>query len=260
MKKQLSIEKLKTGLPGFEVIANGGLPKGRTTLIAGTAGSAKTVFAAQFLAEGITQAGENGVFITFEEAPTDIRMNMRGFGWDIQRWEAAGKWAFVDASPQPGEETLVTGPYDLGALLARTEFAVQRVGARRVSMDSLGAIFTRFADSATVCSELFRIASALREKDVTAIITAERTEEYADIACSGGEELVADNVIILRNVLEEEERCRTMEILRFRGTVIPLSVLELKQKSSDLRISSGHSESDKWCGGGFFREVPAGRL
>ncbi len=270
--RQPQIEKLETGIPGFDHITNGGLPKYRTTLITGTAGSAKTVFAAQFLVEGIKKAGENGVFVTFEETPDAIRRNMYGFGWDIEKWEAEGRWAFVDASRQPGEEPLVSGDYDLGALLARIENAVQRVNARRVSMDSLGAIFSQLADSATVRNELFRIASALRRMAVTAVLTAERTQEYGEIARYGVEEFVADNVVILRNVLEEEKRRRTVEILKFRGVshqkgefpftvipdqgiiVIPLSAIGLEQKSSDVRITSGNMELDTMCGGGIFRD------
>ena len=92
------IEKLETGIPGFDFLSEGGLPKGRATLIAGTAGSAKTVFACQFLAEGIKN-GENGVFVTFEEPPQALRKNMGGFGWNIRQWEENRQWAFVDASP-----------------------------------------------------------------------------------------------------------------------------------------------------------------
>lgn len=269
---QPPIEKLTTGIPGFDLIANGGLPKHRTTLISGTAGSAKTVFAVQFLAEGIVKAHETGVFITFEESPGDIRKNMLGFDWDIQAWEEQGMWIFVDASPQAGDEVVVSGEYDLGALLVRIEHAVRKVGARRLSMDSLGAIFTQLTDSATVRRELYRISSALKRMGITAVMTAERTEEYGDIARYGVEEFVADNVIILRNVLEEEKRRRTVEILKFRGTmhhkgefpftimpgdgivVIPLSAMELKQRSSDIRITSGSAELDRMCGGGFFRD------
>lgn len=269
---QRSIDKLETGLSGFDLIANGGLPKGRTTLVSGTAGSAKTVFAAQFLAEGIRVFQEPGVFVTFEESPNDIRRNMASLGWSIPQWEQDGLWAFVDASPQPGEAPIISGTYDLGALLARIEDAARRINARRVSMDSLGAIFTQFSDRAVVRRELFRVASALKRMGVTAVMTGERTQEYGDISRYGVEEFVADNVIILRNVLEDEKRRRTIEILKFRGTshqkgefpltiipgegiiVIPLSAIQLKQRSSNIRITSGNGELDKMCGGGFFRD------
>jgi circadian clock protein KaiC len=266
------IEKLPTGISGFDLIAGGGLPKGRTTLVCGTAGSAKTVFAAQFLAEGIGKANESGVFVTFEESPADIRQNVRSLGWDVAAWERAGKWAFVDVSPQPGEETAIVGSYDLGALLARIENAVRKIGASRVSMDSLGAIFARFADSPLLRHELLRVAVTLKQLGVTAVMTAERTEEYGGIARFGIEEFVVDNVVLLRNILEDEKRRRTVEILKFRGTshqkgefpftivpqegiiVIPLSGLELKQRSSNIRITSGIAELDRMCGGGFFRD------
>jgi len=92
------IEKIETGIEGFDLISEGGLPKGRTTLIAGTSGSAKTVFAVQFLAERIIKKNEPGVFVTFEEPPEDIRKNVISLGWDVIKWEKEGKWAFVDAS------------------------------------------------------------------------------------------------------------------------------------------------------------------
>lgn len=272
MNSEISaIERLPTGIPGFDHIANGGLPSGRTTLVSGTAGSAKTIFAAQFLAAGVIE-GAGGVFVTFEESPVDLRRNMLGFGWDIAAWEAAHLWAFVDASPQADDDLMVMGTYDLGALLARIEYAVKRTGATRVSMDSLGAIFTRLADTRLVRNELFRIVTTLKRLGVTAVITAERSQEYGDIGRYGVEEFVTDDVVILRNLLEDEKRRRTVEILKFRGTshqkgsfpftvipgrgivVIPLSAIELKQRSSNVRITSGVPELDRMCGGGFFRD------
>src|SRR5690242_9122261 len=96
------LPKLATGIPGFDLIAQGGLPLGRSTLVAGTAGSGKTVFASHFLAAGVRAAEpEPSVFVTFEDAPEDIRRNMRSFGWDIAAWEREGLWRFVDASVSP---------------------------------------------------------------------------------------------------------------------------------------------------------------
>lgn len=271
-ENSLGLPKLPTGIPGFDSITNGGLPMNRTTLLSGTAGSAKTVFGSQFLASGIEQFDQAGVFVTFEEPPADIRRNMMSFGWDIPGWEAAGKWAFVDVSPQLSDETVIAGEYDLGALLARIENAVNRVGAQRVVMDSLGAVFTQIAQSKIVRNEMLRITTALKKLGVTALLTAERTEEFGGIARYGIEEFVTDNVVVLRNVLEDEKRRRTIEILKFRGTdhqkgeypftihpregiiVLPLSALELKQQSTDLRITSGNQVLDEMCGGGFFRD------
>jgi circadian clock protein KaiC len=269
---KLEMVKLATGIPSFDVIAKGGLPKNRTTLVSGTAGSGKTVFAMQFLAAAIMDGSETGVFVTFEESAADIRSNMLSFGWDLAKWEKEGKLAFVDASPDPHIDTIESGPFDLGALLARVENAVKKVKATRVSVDSLGAVFSQFSDQSIVRRELFRIASALKSMGVTALLTAERTNDYGPVARFGVEEFIADNVMILRNVLDEESRRRTIEILKFRGTdhqkgeypftilpdggliVIPLSAMQLKQKSSDVRVSSGSTELDEMCGGGFFRD------
>ncbi len=154
----------------------------------------------------------------------------------------------------------------------RIEHAVKKVGARRVVLDSIGGVFAQLADAGAVRRELFRVARALRRIDVTSIITAERTQDHGSISRYGVEEFVSDNVIILRNTLQDEVRRRTVEILKFRGTnhqkgewpftivpgrgvvVIPLSALELKQKSSAARIPSGVRELDAMCGGGFFRD------
>nr|WP_295606705.1 ATPase domain-containing protein [uncultured Lamprocystis sp.] len=123
-----SVTKSPTGIEGFDHISLGGIPTGRTTLVSGSAGSAKTIFAAQFLAEGIRQYDQAGVFVTFEESAADIRANVSSLGWDVADWEAAGKWAFVDAAPQPGDEVVVSGAFDLGALVVRVEAAVRRTG------------------------------------------------------------------------------------------------------------------------------------
>jgi circadian clock protein KaiC len=268
---QDGINKLDVGIEGLSIITYGGLPRGRTTLITGTSGSAKTIFAIQFLAEGI-QRGENGVFVTFEERPEDIRTNISSLGWDIRKWEDEGKWAFVDASPLMEQETIFSGDFDLGAFLSRVEYAVKKTGAERVSIDALGAIFTALGNSSVIRGELLRTVYTLKSLQVTTVITAERDEEYGPVGRYGVEEFVTDNVIILRNVLEDEKRRRTIEILKFRGTthqkgefpfsivpgrgivIIPLSALELKQASSNIRITSGNEEMDNLCGGGFYRD------
>jgi circadian clock protein KaiC len=266
------LPKLETGILGFDQISNGGIPKGRSTLISGTAGSGKTVMALQFLLSGVRDFGENGVFVTFEEAPSDLMQNVRSFGWDLEGLLHDKRIAVVDATPEPGEEVIAAGPYDLSALLARIENAIRSVGAKRVILDAIGALFPQLTDANIIRRELHRIAAGLRELGVTTLVTMERTDEEGGIGRWGVEEFVADNVIILRNRLEQEKRRRTVEILKFRGTthhkgeypftidtedgvtIIPLSAIELKQKSSDLRVSSGVRELDKMCGGGMYRD------
>ena len=267
------VQKLPTGIPGFDRAAHGGLPVGRTTLVSGTAGSAKTMFASQYLAEGITQFGEAGVFVTFEETPDDLRRNLISLGWDVERWESEGMWRFVDAAPSPESEVTLSGAWDFGALVARIEHAIDSVGANRLSLDSLGAVFGEFPDPGAVRRELRRLVRALRELDVTIVMTVERTEEYGDLSRWGVEEFVAEDVIVLRNILEDEAARRTMQILKFRGTThrkgefpfavindrgivaLPLAGSDLRdQHSSSVRIDSGNDALDSMCGGGLFRD------
>ena len=268
----LGIVKIPAGIAGFDHISLGGLPAGASTLLSGTSGSGKTVFGVQFLIGGLRELGDPGVFVTFEEPPEKIIRHMHGFGWDLAREIDSDKLRIVDATPEPGEQILLAGTFDFAALMARIEYAIRQIDAKRVVMDSLAAVFPQFGDAALVRRELHRIVHGLAKLGVTTIITMERGEEYGEIARFGVEEFVADNVMILRNPLDRERRRRTIEILKFRGTnhqkgeypltidprngitVIPLSAIELKQPSSTVRISSGNAEIDKMCGGGIFRD------
>ncbi|MEZ5427840.1 MAG: circadian clock protein KaiC [Pyrinomonadaceae bacterium] len=266
------LSKLETGILGFDQIANGGVPEGRSTLISGTSGSGKTVLALQFLVTGVTNFDQNGVFVTFEESPEDLIQNVRSFGWEVRKLMDEDKIAVVDATPEPGQETIEAGAFDLSALLARIESAIRKVKAKRVILDTLGALFPQFSDSNVVRRELHRIHAGLRRLGVTTLITMERIDEEGPIGRFGVEEFVADNVILLRNRIEQEKRRRTIEILKFRGTthqkgeypftidsetgvtIIPLSAIELQQKSSGIRVSSGVAELDKMCSGGMYRD------
>ncbi|WP_211264005.1 circadian clock protein KaiC [Streptosporangium amethystogenes] len=264
---------MPTGINGFDHVALGGLPANRSTLVSGTTGSGKTLFAIEFLARGIMRFNEPGVFVTFEETAGHIRRNSASLGFPIERWEDEGKWAFVDASMGIGEEEQAIGSYDLGALVARIQHAVRQTGARRIALDSLGAIFTRFTGVETIRHELIRIASILETLGVTSVLTAERPAEYDGVTRYGVEQFVLDNVIILRNVLRQGRRNRTVEIVKFRGAphrsgewlftidpqdgivVVPLAFLMSSGRASSERVSSGNTELDEMCGGGFYRDA-----
>ncbi len=267
-----ALERVRTGVDAFDELVMGGLPRARTTVVGGTPGSGKTIFATQFLAHGITKYGENGVLVTFEEPPADIESNMRGFGWDLARWRKDGRLAVVDASP-PANDELVMGDFDLAGLLARILHAVQSVHAKRVVLDSLTQLFDHFiGDPKILRRELFRISAALKRAGLTVLMTAERTSEYGEITRHRLEEFIADNVVILRNVLQREKRRRTIEVLKMRGShhaegeapftilgshgliAVPLSSLRLEQQSSVVRVTSGNPAIDEMCGGGFFRD------
>lgn len=265
------VSRLPSGIEGFDLIAHGGLPEGRTTLVAGTAGSGKTVVCGQFLAAGVT-AGEPGVLVTFEERPEDIRRNLASFGWDIAAWEEAGSWAFVDASPRHDVDIAYLGEYDLAPLLARVRDAVVRTGAKRVAIDSIGALIAQFEVVGPARQALFKLASALTELGVTAVMTAERTDEYGPIGKLGFEEFVADSVIVLRNALDGEKRRRTIELLKLRGgshargehlftlvagtgiVAVPASDVSLAEGTSTHRVTTGNARLDEMVGGGLFEK------
>ena len=263
------IRRVPTGIPGFDLVCHGGLPKDRLTLVSGTAGSGKTVFVGQFLASGI-KAGEPAVFVTFEERPTSIVRNLRSFGWDIGAWEAEGRWAFVDATARYDVQTAFSGDFDLTPLIARVMDAVRRVGATRVALDSVGALLAQFEDIGPARHALFQLATALEEAGVTSVMTAERADEYGTIAQYGFEEFVADNVVILRNALAGVRRRRTVEVLKMRGgshlrgehlftllagdgmVVVPVAIADITGSTTTERLSTGNAALDQMCNGGLF--------
>jgi circadian clock protein KaiC len=264
------VQKIRTMIEGFDDISHGGLPRGRTTLASGTSGTGKTLLAIQFLYNGIIAFDEPGIFVTFEESPTDIITNALSFGWDLQKLIDEGKLFILDASPDPeGQE--VVGEFDLSALIERIQYAIRKYKATRVSIDSVTAVFQQYDAASVVRREIFRLAARLKQIGVTTIMTTERVDEYGQVARFGVEEFVSDNVVIMRNVLEGERRRRTMEILKLRGTthmkgeypftitnnginIFPLGAMRLTQRSSNVRVSSGVTTLDEMCGGGYFKD------
>jgi circadian clock protein KaiC len=264
------LAKVGTGMAGLDELAHGGLPKGRLTLVSGTAGTGKTILGVQFLLAGITDADEAGVWVAFEETPEDVREAMLSFGWDIGRAENENKFRFVDASPNFEQRDFIPGHYDLTALLSRIEHAVREIGAKRVVLDSAETLFAQFTETAPVKNLLLSVAFRLAEMEVTSVMTTERTEEYGPVARHEVEDFASRNVIILRNALTGERRRRTIEILKMRGTqhergeypfavlpsvgiiVFPLSLMDVKETMSQDRVNSGIPEFDAMCRGGMF--------
>lgn len=268
--KLVGVQKIRTMIEGFDDISHGGLPVGRTTLVSGTSGTGKTLMGVQFLYNGIRYFDEPGILVTFEESPQDIIKNAQSFDWDLQQLLDEGKLFILDASPDPeGQE--VVGNFDLSALIERIQYAIRKYKAKRVSIDSVTAVFQQYDAASVVRREIFRLVARLKQLGATALMTTERLDEYGPVARFGVEEFVSDNVVIVRNVLEWERRRRTVEILKLRGTthmkgeypftitndginIFPLGAMRLTQKSSNVRVSSGVKTLDEMCGGGFFRD------
>jgi KaiC/GvpD/RAD55 family RecA-like ATPase len=246
----------------------GGLPARRATVVAGQAGSAKTVFAAQFLAEGI-RAGQAGVFVTLEEPAADLRVNLGTLGFDVAGWEEQERWRFVDASPVVRSGGVTA--YSLETLAAQVGHAVDATGADRLVLDSLNAVLALHEDIAVARQMLRSLIAMLRGLGLTVVLTVETPgDPGGTLSRYGIEEFVADSVVLLRNVREGTFRRRTVEVLKMRGamhhkgdvpfTVVPgqgmvvLPVREPEQEAlEDARLSTGNAELDRMTSGGLFR-------
>lgn len=262
------LAKTPTGIAGIDEITSGGLPRGRPTLVCGTAGCGKTLLAIEFLVRGATQFDEPGVFVAFEETADELRDNVRSLGFDLDRM-VKRKQLLVDHVRVERREIEETGEYNLDGLFIRIAHAIETVKARRVVLDTIEALFSGFSDDAILRAELRRLFGWLKDQGVTAVITGERGDRH--LTRRGLEEYVSDCVIVLDQRIHEQISTRRLRIVKYRGTahgtneypflideqgmsVLPITSLGLEHAVSDELISTGVPALDAMFGGrGFYR-------
>jgi circadian clock protein KaiC len=267
-RELLPLEKTPTGIPGFDEISEGGLPKGRTTIVCGGAGCGKTMLGIEFLVRGAQEYNEPGVLMAFEETPEDISRNVASLGFDIEDL-ANKKKLFLDYVSVEPHEIRESGDYDLEGLFIRLQSAVDAVGAKRVMFDTLEALFSGFSNPGILRAEFRRLFRWLKDRGLTTVITAERGE--GTLTRHGLEEYVSDCVILLDHRIKDQISARRLRIVKYRGTkhgadeypflidergmsILPLTSLQLQHTASTERISSGVPDLDEMLEGkGYFR-------
>jgi len=269
-KNLTTLKKNPTGIEGLEHITHGGITEKRATLIVGSSGSGKTFLAYELLHRSITQFEKPGVFVTMEEKPDDIVLNFKELGWHIDQLIEQKKLKLIDACPDV-DSVKEIGEYNLKALITRIEYALKEINGKIIVIDSIGSLFHQFTKNLIIRREIARIINTFKEQGCTVIFTAERTSEYGNVSRYGIEEFISDNVIILRNILEDEKVRRTIQIMKMRGKthekgefpftitengiiIMALSERELKQSSSNVRCSTGNNKLDQITNGGIFRD------
>ncbi len=263
-----AIRKASTGIQGLDEITGGGLPAGRPTLICGGPGCGKSLFSMEFLVRGATEMGERGVFFAFEERASELEENVASLGFDLRKLQRQKKLA-LDHIQIDRHEIEETGEYDLDGLFIRLNFAIDSIGAKRVVLDTIENLFAGLKDQAIVRSELRRLFHWLKDKGVTAIITAEKGE--GSLTRHGLEEYVSDCVILLDNRVIDEVSTRRLRVIKYRGSshganeypflieeggisVLPITSLRLEKSVSLGRVSSGIPSLDEMLGKkGFYR-------
>ncbi len=260
--------KVPTGITGFDEITGGGLPGGRPTLVCGSAGCGKSLFATEFLVRGAAQFGEPGVLVTFEESAADIRKNVASLGFNIAHLVATKKLVvdhiFIDRS-----EIEENGEYDLEGLFIRLGHAIDSIGAKRVVLDTIESLFSGLANQAILRSELRRLFEWLKTRGMTTVITAERGD--GALTRHGLEEYVSDCVVLLDHRVIGQISTRRLRIVKYRGSthganeypflidtsgisVLPLSSASMDYSVSNQRIPTGVPELDQMLGGqGYYR-------
>jgi circadian clock protein KaiC len=262
------LKKSPSGIAGFDEITDGGLPTGRPTIVCGGPGCGKTMFAMEFLLRGATEFGEPGVLMTFEETGEEMSRNVESLGFNLQSL-ADKKKLFLDYVRIEPSEIQETGEYDLEGLFVRLQHAVESVGAKRVVLDTMEAIFSGFGNPGMLRAEIRRLFRWLKDHGLTTVITAERGE--GTLTRYGLEEYVSDCVVSLDHRVNDQISTRRMRIVKYRGSshgtdeypflidkkgfsVLPLSSMRLDHKVSKDRISSGIKDLDAMLEGrGFFK-------
>jgi circadian clock protein KaiC len=262
------LEKTPTGITGLDEITEGGLPKGRPTLICGDAGTGKTLFSIEFIVNGATQYNEPGVFIAFEEKEAELAVNVASLGFDLKKL-VADKKLRVDHVHIDRTEIEETGEYDLEGLFIRLGYAIDSIGAKRVVLDTIENLFSGLENEGILRAELRRLFAWLKDKGVTAIITGERGE--GKLTRQGLEEYVSDCVILLDNRVQNQISTRRLRIIKYRGSVhgtneypflideegisvLPVTSLKLNNSVSSERVSSGIPTLDEmFTGKGFYK-------
>ena len=262
------LPKAPTGIQGLDEVTQGGLPKGRPTLVCGAAGCGKTLFAIEFLVRGATVYDEPGVFMAFEETAEELTQNVRSLGFDLDDL-VAGKKLAVDYVRVEKSEIEETGEYDLEGLFVRLGYAIDSLGAKRVVLDTIEVLFGGLSDDATLRSEIRRLFRWLKDKGVTAVITAERGD--GTLTRHGLEEYVSDCVILLDHRVTEQVSTRRLRVVKYRGSthgtnefpflidengisVIPITSANMDYPVGGERVSTGVPHLDEMLGGkGLFR-------
>src|ERR1043166_5743548 len=260
--------KCPTGIQGLDEITGGGLPRGRPTLVCGSAGCGKTLLAVEFLVRGAMQFDEPGVFMSFEETDAELKANVTSLGFDLAGLVRRKKIVLDHVHIERSEIT-ETGEYDLEGFFVRLNHAIDSIGATRVVLDTLEALFAGLPNEAILRAELRRLFRWLKDKGVCAVITAERGREQ--LTRHGLEEYVSDCVILLDHRVHDQIATRHLRVVKYRGalhgatefpfligdeglSVLPITSLGLNHKVSSGRISTGIPRLDAMLGGrGFFR-------
>ena len=251
--KSFTFPKTPSGVDGLDEITEGGLPKGRPTLVCGDAGCGKTLLSVQFLIKGITEYKEPGVFMSFEESPTDLSLNVRSLGFDLEKLKAEKK-LIIDHVKVERAEIDEAGEYDLDGLFIRLNHAIDKIKAKRVVLDTIESLFSGLDNVAILRAELRRLFHWLKEKGVTTIITGERGEK--NLTRQGLEEYVSDCVILLDHRVIDQVSTRRLRVVKYRGSthgtneypfivdregvsVLPITSLRLDNKVSSEIIPTG---------------------
>ncbi len=224
------MDRTLTGIPGLDEMLQGGVPRTYTVLIAGGPGSGKSTLAMQYLYNGVTKYGENGIYITLEERPKDLANNFANYGWDTKKVKIIGMTPqkasiasgvkYIDPKEKKEENLLEFNPKKFSVDVVRDIVTqeVQKTNAKRLVIDSLASLSLQMESVHEIRQEVLGLSNLLNELGCTSLLLTEMPEGQSGISRFGVEEFMCQGVIALYNIKKGSERVRGLEILKMRGT------------------------------------------
>ncbi|MBU0470037.1 MAG: AAA family ATPase [Nanoarchaeota archaeon] len=202
-------QRIKSGIPGLDPLTQGGLKEGSITLVIGTAGSGKTIFAMQFLMEGLKN-GESCLYLTFEEKKEKLYSDVSAFGWDFKKYEEAKKFFAVEYNPEQVKSLIEEGGGTVDQLISKNKIT-------RLVIDSITSFSLLYQDELSRKEAGLALFELMNKWGCTVLLTGQavfKQQEFEETSL----EFEADNIILLYHSKKAGKRIRALEILKMRGT------------------------------------------
>lgn len=227
MPKGLS--RVTTGIGALDKLLQGGFVKNSINLVAGGAGTGKTIFAIQYLIEGIVKFNEPGIYITFEEKKKKTYEDMLEFGWDLAKLEKEGKFVYLEYTPEQVKKVLVEG----GGVI---EVIIEKMEAKRLVIDSISSFALLYQDELTKKEAALALFELIDKWDCTAFMTSQDTSQQEG-TITAALEFEVDGIILMYHVKRKGQRTRAIEILKMRGTKIPEKTFPLNITNKGIVVN-----------------------
>ncbi len=217
-------QRVSTGVPNLDKLISGGFKQGSVNIVAGKPGSGKSIFAMQFLLDGLKR-GEGCIYISFDERKRKVFEDFRDFGWDLEKYERTGMLRFLENTPEQIRRVVADGGGSLEAIATQ-------MGAKRIVIDSISSFSMLFQNDANKRGASLALFEIMSRWGCTALLTSNlESNDKIDL------DFQVDGVILLHHYMVKNSRERAIEVVKMRGTNIPNKVMKMDIDKKGITIS-----------------------